>query len=136
MADSDNAKHSNFLTRAADRAATTPGFMAHLLGQWGATEGLTWREAARQIGCRDHNVERFALCGRPRASANHFAADIESIASYANVEPSALARFIRQADAVQALSESRPLHDDAAAAGLLIAALDRLQEGDDSTDPA
>ena len=128
MADRESKEHLAALNRAADRAANAPSFMAYLLAQWGAAEGLTWRQTARRFGCTDDRAHRLALCRRPRPSPEHFVEDIERIGSYVGIDPAALARLVRESDAVEGLRQTRPLHDDAAAVGLLMAALDRVQE--------
>ena len=102
--------------------------MAHVLATWGEAEGLTWTQAATRLGCTDDTAHRLALCRRPDPSPDRFTRDIERIASYVNIDPDSLARAVREADAVQALRQTRPSTDtDDAATGLLMAALDRLE---------
>ena len=116
------------LYRAADRAATEPSFMAHVLETWGKAEGLTWTQAATRLGCTDDTAHRLALCRRPDPSPDRFSGDVERIAAYVNLDPDTVARAVRKADALQALRRTRPSTDtDAAATGLLMAALDRLE---------
>lgn len=136
MIDSDHEECLELLHRAADRAATVPDFMAYVLAQWGESEGLTWRQAAEHLGCADHTAHRLALCRRPVSSPEHFAGDVQRIASYVDIDAGALARVVRQADALQALRQARPgTGPDAAAAGFLMAALDRLEDPSSKDSP-
>lgn len=136
MASRESSERFASLRRAADRAATQQSFMAYLLARWGEAKGLKWDEAAEVLGCTDESVHRLALCLRPNPSLGSFAEDVERIASYARIDPGALARVVREVDAVQALRETRPLDDaNATVAGILMAALDRL-EGEQLDDPS
>ena len=136
MTDPDYAASLASLRRAADRAASVPLFMAHVLTKWGEPEGLSWIQAAAQLGCNDDTAHRLALCRRPDPSPERYFDDVQRIAAYAKIDPDALARIVREADAVQGLRQSRPASDaNGAATGLLMAALDRLEReaSDDSS---
>jgi hypothetical protein len=129
MTDTNDVAGSASLRRAADRATSAPFFMAYVLAQWGEAEGLTWIQAAARLGCTDEAAHRLALCRRPNPSPKRFSDDVQRIAAYANIDPDDLARIVREADAVQSLRQTRPVSNaKAAAAGLLIAALDRLEQ--------
>ena len=129
MIDSDHEERMELLRRAAHRAATVPHFMACVLARWGEAEDLSLRQAAEHLGCTEHAVHRLALCRRPDPSPERFSADVQRIASYVDIDADALAQVVRQSDALQALRQARlGTEPDAAAAGFLMAALDRLED--------
>ena len=129
MANDDYASRMKSLNRAADRVALTPTFMAHVLAKWGETQGLPWRKVASQIGCTEENAYRLALCRRPAREADRFAREIRTIADFVGVDMSALANIVREVDATTAIRRVVPSAEQASsAAGLLMAALDRLED--------
>lgn len=130
----DKASLDKLLRRAAARATESPQFMAHLLASWGETEGLSWSEAAELLGCRGIAVARLALCHRPNPTPDNFREQVSQIAQHAEIEPDGLARFVRTADAIVGLRNTRSADLGNSASGLLLAALDRL-DGNGPKDP-
>jgi hypothetical protein len=130
MSDAEDATPPALLQRAVERAVGLPLFMANLLAEWGEAEGLDWRQAAERLGCTEFTAARLALCHRPDVGPESFAEQVRRIAAFAEIDPDALANFVREADAIGRLRRARTAEADV---GLLMAALDRLeQEGGSS----
>lgn len=120
--------------RAVERATKEPFLLAHLLDVQGATLGGHWLDAAAKLGCTTESAVRLALCRRPDSTKADFAEQIRQIAAYAGIDADALAQFIREAEAIQSLRQTRP-HSGTTneIEGLLLAALDRLDRGTPKT---
>ena len=131
MSDAEDATPPALLQRAADRATGLPLFMANLLAEWAQAEGLDWRQAAERLGCTESTAARLALCRRPDPVPESFAEQVRHIAAFVEIDPDALANFIREADAIARLRRVRTAEADI---GLLMAALDRLEHEDGSSE--
>jgi hypothetical protein len=88
------------LRRLASLAQQRHGYLAGLLEIYQEQEGVDDQQLAILLGGEVSSLPRLALCQRPR-SVSHFRQDIERIAQYAHVQPVALARLVRSAEAIE-----------------------------------
>ena len=93
------------LQRAADRAATRPGFMAHVLAQAGKAQGESWSQVAACLGCTGASARQLALCREPQPGVGQ---DIVRIARYARADAGALARITSEQQRRSAAVASGP----------------------------
>lgn len=120
------------LRRAAERASERTFYLASSLLAYARAERLDQDALATRLGCDPASVPALLLCRRPRGEAPMFRADVEAIARRFGLEPAKLARIVRAADALVALSGAAP----AQGSGLLAAARDREPATDPpATDP-
>jgi hypothetical protein len=116
-------KPAGSLARAALRAGAQPFFLASILQAYQTANSLDDGAFADLLGCDLNDLPRLALCRRPAADSQTFAADIVHLAGRFQLDGDQLAAVIRQIDALQALQEH--LGATQAASGLLRAARDR-----------
>lgn len=92
------------LARTAERLRRVPGFIAFELERY---HELTQVDAADDFGFPQGSVVTLGLCRRPRR--DHYAADVAAIAERVGATTSAVANFLRAADAVSALASRTQL---------------------------
>lgn len=91
------------LFRMANRLAGSQGYMASLVAIAFRREMLNWETLAGQLKLSPSQLAQLALCRRPRPA--QFAADADRIAQYIGMDMMALVRFIRRAEALEALEQ-------------------------------
>ena len=103
---------------AAAQATRRPDYLAWVFAQYADAEGKTAGELAATLGVTGSDLSRLALCLRPRP--DHFAADIQAIATRWKTEPAALAQIVRHVEVLHGMTENEP--PAMAEHGLLMAA--------------
>lgn len=91
------------LFKMANRLVGSRGYMASLFAIAFRREMLNWETLAGQLNLSPSQLARLALCRRPRPT--QFAADADRIAQYIGMDMLTLARFIRRAEALEALEQ-------------------------------
>lgn len=119
------------LHRLAQLARDQRTLLAGLLVLYEEQEGLTEEDVAALLGADRDALTKLALCQRPRMEAAHFRADIERIASYAQVSPTPLAKLVRAAVAFE-----QRVGATARVSRILLAARDRDADEPEQKDPA
>lgn len=92
--------HVPSLARLASLAKQRQGYLARLLEIYQKHEGVDDQQLASLLGGEVSALPLLALCQRPRPTP-HFRDDIDRIAGYVHVQPLALARMIRSAEAME-----------------------------------
>lgn len=90
------------MAAAAARAAHRPAYMAWVLTEYAAAEGLNAEEMASALGVRLADLPRLGLCLCPRSE--HFAADVAKIGAAWDANPAALARIVRHVEVLQGMA--------------------------------
>jgi hypothetical protein len=114
------------LARTAGRLRHVPGFIAFDLDRY---RRLTREDPAADFDLPEVSLVPLGLCRRPRR--DHYASDVAAIADRAGVQVSAIANFLRVADAVSVFVSRSEIVSGSAAAGtrgLMAAARDRAEE--------
>ena len=93
------------MRHAAKRAAHEPMFLAYDLSVFAEQSGATREGVGDWLGITGDALDRLALCKSPRRD-QHFSADLDAIASYAEVDSHRLVRLVRQVDALAALASA------------------------------
>jgi hypothetical protein len=88
---------------AAERAAQHPAYLGWVLSQFMTSQGISSTALATHLACSEEMMPRLCLCLRPRAT--QFGQDINAIASTLFIDGCALARIVRQVEAVVAMAE-------------------------------
>jgi hypothetical protein len=109
------------LSRAAERSRRSPAFVASLFERWEKAFETT---VAASLGVDSAQINSLGLCLRPRE--DHWAQDIDEIASACGLEPGKLGAMLRQALVAERLAASPPLGD--VVDGRLLAARDRDED--------
>lgn len=89
--------------RAAQSAARRPDYLAAVLAVYQRQEGLDDAALANRLELPVAELPWLRLCRRPRS--DHFAADIEAITARFKLNALALARAVRQVDALAKLAQ-------------------------------
>lgn len=110
------------LERAAQRAATDPFFLGHLLSHLTESGRVSPGVLAGRLGCSPSQLQRLWTCRRPTETGTAFRQEVERIAAFVGCDALALGQTIREAGAVVALT-SRPAPTSHT---VLLAARDRL----------
>ena len=119
------ATHSNseMRRRVFGRAAERPFFLASALAAYQELCGFDEDGLAAFLGCTSEALTPLGLCRRPVSTAPNFRAAVEQIAAYTGTSSFALARLLRDVDALQTLR--RAADRGAPEHGTLLAARDR-----------
>lgn len=132
------------LTKLAHRLQSDPRYMSYALAVYQQQESLDEEELAHLLGTLPELILRLSLCKRPAPLSPTFAEQIRELADYTLTDEAQLANILRQVDSLEGLNQ-RPVslitaEDDAqqrhALAGLLAAARDRDETGDEEVTPA
>ena len=97
-----NQREKRLLRLAADRAARRPALMGSVLSRYVSRQGMSYTALTAELGCSEAAIWRLAICLRPRS--DRFAEDVALIASKLSVDEVALARIIRQVQAIEVMS--------------------------------
>ena len=97
-----NQREKRLLRLAADRAARRPALMGSVLSRYISSQGMSYTALTAELGCSEAAIWRLAICLRPRS--DRFAEDVALIASKLSVDEVALARIIRQVQAIEVMS--------------------------------
>lgn len=123
--------------RAAQSAARRPDYLAAVLAAYQGQEQLDDAALANHLGLPESELPWLRLCLRPRAES--FAADVQAIAARFQLNELALARIVRQVDALATFTEM-PVRQES---GWLAAAREqdavydgKPADGADSDEPA
>ncbi|MBX5490755.1 MAG: hypothetical protein IRZ14_06320 [Chloroflexi bacterium] len=108
------------LEELARRVEDDPAFLASVLAVYARSENMDDEALARALGCPLDRLPALRLCLRPRPEPSHFQRDVQEIATHFGLDPDALARAVRRADAIIRLRGDRHT-----ARGALMAARDR-----------
>ena len=128
------AERDHLLAWAARRARSWDSYVASDLAAFQERHGLSEAQLANWLGGTTRALTNLALCRRPQAGGPSFRTDVERIALHVGVQGEALARLLRETDAIAAL---RSAPADASAPsdhGSLMDARDR-QDGHDAGAP-
>jgi hypothetical protein len=117
--------------------------MSYVLTVYQKQENLMDEELAQELGTLPSLILRLAICRRPDSSSAQFAEQVRELADYTLIDEAQLASFLRQVDAIEKLAGRPALLSkgesergtDHSSTGLLAAARDRYEPGDDSTVP-
>jgi hypothetical protein len=132
------------LIKLARRLQTDPRYMSYVLVIYKQQEGLDDEGLAQLLGTLPELILRLSLCKRPAPLSSTFAEQIRELADYTLTDEAQLASILRQVDSLERLNQ-RPVspisaEDDAqqqhALAGLLAAARDRDETGDEEVKSA
>lgn len=122
MSDTFPSKSPNpTLERAAQRAATDPFFLGHLLSHLTESDRVSCEVLAGRLRCSPSQLQRLWMCRRPAETGTAFRQEVERIAAFVGCDAVALGQTIREAGAVAAL-KSAPAHTSRS---VLLAARDR-----------
>lgn len=121
------------LARTADRLRSVAGFIAFELDRY---RKLTHVDPAAEFGLPVASLPPLGLCRLPRR--DHYAADLNAIASRVGVTQESLANFLRTVDAVTALAnrDTAARASVPASAGMLAAARDHAEEYTEFEEPS
>lgn len=97
------------LQHTAERAAHEPMFLAYDLNVVAERSGYARQDVADWLGVARDRFDRLALCRSPRRD-RHFRADLDAIASHAEMDIRPLVQLVRQADALNALASAPSSH--------------------------
>jgi hypothetical protein len=111
------------LVRAAGRARTRPEFMGWLLARFQELEGCTELGLATRLGIQSGDLQRLALCLRPRTE--EFIDDVAAIAAKVGCDAAVLIHLVRLVESTEAMRE---VSVSAGKAGLLMAARARKNQ--------
>lgn len=125
----------------AARLEDDPKFMANILHKYQGQEKLSRDEVIRKFDISQGQFAQLALCKRPDAEAEDFAAQVRNIASVVGVNASIIVEIIRQVDSLEALSH-QPTSQETTVSdrqvisyqGALAAARDRDTNGETDED--
>jgi len=127
-----NDKDLSLLQYAAKRAVQSRFFLAESLKEFRINRGMTEDDLAKFLGCSPMLLPKLALCRRPDSDSSKFRVDIERIATAFNMQPIRLVQVIREVDSLEALTEVKPIIEEAPE-GLLAVARDvEGKEADDT----
>lgn len=118
----------------ARRVGEDPFFLASALAAYARGIGLDDPALARLLGCAVATLPHLRLCRRPGGEAAAFRADVARIADRFGVDRAILAQIIRWADAVAGLHAASTADAARGEHGLLLAARDRVDDGEPPTD--
>lgn len=100
------------LSRAAQRVARQPAFVAYALEKYRQQEGQSETEIMASLNCFGAAFYQLALCQRPDAKAEDFGRRVRRIAESVGAGAGALAQILRQVahlDALEAAPVAAPL---------------------------
>jgi hypothetical protein len=97
------------MRHAAQRATHEPMFLAYDLNVFAEQRGANREGVGDWLGIAGDALDRLALCRSPRRG-RHFSADLDAIASFAEVDGRRLAKLVRQVDALTALASAPSSH--------------------------
>ncbi len=86
------------MAKMAQRAAENQTLMASILDNYAEKKGLQWKDLAAQLRIDDQEIEKLALCRRPRIQ--NFAEDIDQITGYVRVDRFLLTEFVQEAERI------------------------------------
>ncbi len=92
------------LTRLARKIRANPAYLASALAAFQAQERLSDEDLARRLVIDVGRLPCLALCKRPSPQRPDFAQQVEQIAAYSGADQFALAKMIRQIDAIAQLT--------------------------------
>ena len=129
------------LAALARRLRNDPRYMSYVLAAYQKQEGLMDEDLIQELGTLPALVSRLAVCKRPDSSSAHFAEQVRELADYTLIGEAQLAGILRQVEAIEKLAgrpttlntaelETQSSHSPT---GLLAAARDRYEQGDDET---
>src|SRR5947207_3141109 len=129
------------LAALARRLRNDPRYMAYVLAVYQRQEDLMDDELIQELGTLPTLVVRLAICKRPDSSSSQFAEQVRELADYTLSDATQLASILRQVDAIEKLAGRPALLSKVeleketghSSTGLLAAARDRYEQGDDST---
>ncbi len=122
------------LVRAAQRAVSSPFFLASILKEYQRVHYLDNEALATLLGCHVDDLPRLALCRRPAAEQQAFVRDIDHLAQRFHLQADQLAAIIRQVDTLAIWQQQMPFHQQATYPGMLSAARDRDEESSKTTE--
>ena len=129
------------LAQLAHRLRNDPIYMSYVLSVYQKQENLMDEELAQELGTLPALVSRLAVCKRPDSSSAQFAEQVRELADYTLIDEAQLAGILRQVEAIEKLA-GRPAalsttelerQSGLSPPGLLAAARDRDEQGDDET---
>ena len=135
------ARDAKILAHAVERANNHPGYLGWIFERYMAIEKISERGLLRLLGGSTLDLSRLELCLRPRQ--DHFANDIEQIATKFNLESATLANVVRLVESVHAM-ETLTSQTVSADSGVLMAARarkaqrkrqDKKKHADDQSEP-
>jgi transcriptional regulator with XRE-family HTH domain len=129
-----NNKDLSLLQYAAKRAVRSRFFLAESLKEFRINRGMTEDDLGAFLGCSPVLLTKLALCRRPDPESPKFRNDIERIATAFNMQPIRLVQVIREVDSLKALTEAKPINEEAPE-GLLAVARDIEDKEADDTKP-
>jgi hypothetical protein len=114
------------LTRAFEKAAEIPLFIAGDLLLYGSLNGIPAREVSSFLNCTQTGFYRLGLCKKPDPLSPSFRSQVEKIALYAGADAQRLGCLLRETDSTRAMQAIHPSQVSApAGAGFLMAARDK-----------
>lgn len=128
------------LAALARRLRNDPRYMSYVLAVYQQQEDLMDEDLAQELGTLPSLVSRLAVCKRPDSSSAQFAEQVRELADYTLIDEAQLAGVLRQVEAFEKLA-GRPAvltkmglekETGHSSTGLLAAARDRYEQGDDS----
>jgi hypothetical protein len=128
------AERDHLLAWAARRARSWDSYVAGDLAAFQERHGLSESQLAGWLGGTTRALTNLALCRRPQADAPSFRTDVERIALHVGVSSEALARLLRETDAIAALRSAPADASAPSEHGSLMAARDR-RDGNDAGNP-
>jgi hypothetical protein len=96
---------ADHLRALATRLETDPFFLACPLRHYAKGEGLSDHELAAHLNCSEEVLLPVRLCRAPAAQSESFYADIERIAVKFSLDADALAKAVRQGQAIVEMSQ-------------------------------
>jgi hypothetical protein len=123
-----NTNPTPSLVRAAQRAVSSPFFLARILKEYQQAHHLDNEALAMFLGCHVDDLPRLALCRRPAQEQQAFVHDIDHLAQRFHLHADQLAAIVRQVDTLTIWQQQMPFHQQTTSPGMLSAARDRDEE--------
>ncbi len=121
------------LDHLAARVATDPEFLASALAEYARSESLDDAGLAAALGCPVADLTRLRLCGSPRPDAEHFRADVATIAGRFGFDHRTLTAIVQRGQSLARLRSGQPSE---VSPGFLLAARDDDREPPPTTEGA
>lgn len=80
-----------------NRAGRDEKYLGHFLMAYIESKGLEWTDLAEELNCEEESLLKLTLCRGIDTQSSNFSETLQTIASYAGIDPFLLANMLKKA---------------------------------------